>query len=182
MNTIMFGKHHSNLLRCFRKILIDHRPDHTINRISEHIQNVFCYSNSLSRDNNLSKKIFDQIDFIMLFNGPDELFFRIKKLNQSLLQHFPIIRRNGIYFTIERCRTSSRFATLFFLIHHLTLWQRITAYTFLAYVQLLPYHKLGTGTFKKLGRPYLLEDVQFPTAEHMEHCRSIVRQYVPKVL
>lgn len=98
----MFGKHHSNLFRCFRKTLINHRPDHTINRISKYIQNVFCSSNSLSRDNNLSKKIFDQIDFIMLFNRPDELFFRIKKLNQSLLQHFPIIPRNGICFTILR--------------------------------------------------------------------------------
>lgn len=52
----------------------------------------------------------------------------------------------------------------------------------LEYVQLLPYHKLGTETYKKLGRPYLLEDVQSPTAEHMEYCRSIVRQYVPQVL
>ena len=52
----------------------------------------------------------------------------------------------------------------------------------LEYVQLLPYHKLGTETYKKLGRPYLREDVQSPTAEHMEHCRSIVRQCVPKVL
>ena len=66
----MFGKHHSNLFRCFRKILINHRPDHTINRISEHIQNVFCSFNSLSRDNNLSKKIFNQIGiFVSIGNA-----------------------------------------------------------------------------------------------------------------
>ena len=52
----------------------------------------------------------------------------------------------------------------------------------LEYVQLLPYHKLGTETYKKLGRPYLLEDVQSPTKEEMDRCRDIVRQYVKKVI
>ena len=52
----------------------------------------------------------------------------------------------------------------------------------LEYVQLMPYHKLGTETYKKLGRPYLLEDVQSPTKEEMDRCRDIVRQYVKKVI
>ena len=52
----------------------------------------------------------------------------------------------------------------------------------LDYIQLLPYHRLGTETYKKLGRPYLLEGVQSPTAEHMEHCREIVRQYVKRTI
>ncbi len=52
----------------------------------------------------------------------------------------------------------------------------------LEYVQLLPYHKLGTETYKKLGRPYLLEDVQSPTKEEIDRCRDIVRQYVKKVI
>ena len=49
-------------------------------------------------------------------------------------------------------------------------------------VQLLPYHRLGAETYKKLGRPYLLEDVASPSPEHMEHCREIVREYVGKVI
>ncbi len=42
------------------------------------------------------------------------------------------------------------------------------------HIQLLPYHRLGTDTYRKLGRPYLLSDVKVPSAEHMEWCRSIV--------
>ena len=44
----------------------------------------------------------------------------------------------------------------------------------LDHVQLLPYHKLGTATYQKLGRPYPLSGVNPPTAEKMERCRGIV--------
>lgn len=50
------------------------------------------------------------------------------------------------------------------------------------HVQLLPYHRLGSDTYRKLGKPYLLEDTETPTAEHMEACRSVVKRYVDKVL
>ncbi|MGM9612650.1 MAG: glycyl-radical enzyme activating protein [Butyricicoccus sp.] len=52
----------------------------------------------------------------------------------------------------------------------------------LDHVQLLPYHRLGTATYQKLGRPYPLEGVCAPTAEAMERCREIVRQYVKKTI
>lgn len=52
----------------------------------------------------------------------------------------------------------------------------------LHHMQLLPYHRLGTETYKKLGRPYLLDEVRSPTAEEMEHCREVVRKYVKNVL
>lgn len=45
----------------------------------------------------------------------------------------------------------------------------------LDHIQLLPYHKLGTATYEKLGRPYLLKDTPTPTQEQMERCREIVR-------
>ena len=48
----------------------------------------------------------------------------------------------------------------------------------LAHVQLLPYHKLGTATYAKLGRDYLLGDVQAPSPEDMARHREIVGQYV----
>ena len=51
-----------------------------------------------------------------------------------------------------------------------------------AYVQLLPYHRLGTATYKKLGRPYFLEKISVPTEEEMERFRSIIRRYVPNVI
>ncbi|MDR3766204.1 MAG: glycyl-radical enzyme activating protein [Butyricicoccus sp.] len=52
----------------------------------------------------------------------------------------------------------------------------------LDHIQLLPYHRLGTETYKKLGRSYRLGDVASPTAEHMEYCRKIVRQFVPNTI
>lgn len=45
----------------------------------------------------------------------------------------------------------------------------------LDHVQLLPYHKLGTATYQKLGRDYLMRDMEPPTQEHMAACREIVR-------
>lgn len=53
---------------------------------------------------------------------------------------------------------------------------------YLHYMQLLPYHRLGTDTYKKLRRPYLLTDVLTPSSDHMLQCRKIVNQYVPLVL
>lgn len=49
------------------------------------------------------------------------------------------------------------------------------------HLQLLPYHRLGTDTYRKLGRAYKLETVEPPSAEHMERCRAIMREYVEKV-
>ena len=51
----------------------------------------------------------------------------------------------------------------------------------LQYVQLLPYHRLGTETYRKLGRTYQLPEVPTPSAEHMEKCRAIVRKWVADV-
>lgn len=50
------------------------------------------------------------------------------------------------------------------------------------HMQLLPYHRLGTATYKKLGRPYLLEEVKSPSAEHMARCRELVGKYVDHVI
>ena len=44
----------------------------------------------------------------------------------------------------------------------------------LDHIQLLPYHKLGTATYEKLGRPYELAGTPTPTQEHMARCREIV--------
>ena len=48
-------------------------------------------------------------------------------------------------------------------------------------MELLPYHKLGTATYEKLGRPYLLGHVPTPAPEQMEACRNVVRRYVKTV-
>lgn len=45
----------------------------------------------------------------------------------------------------------------------------------LRYIQLLPYHTLGTNTYQKLGRSYPLAGTVSPTEEHMEHCRQWMR-------
>lgn len=45
-------------------------------------------------------------------------------------------------------------------------------------VQLLPYHRLGMDTYRKMGLPYPLADIQAPDEAHMEACRGIIRSYV----
>ena len=54
--------------------------------------------------------------------------------------------------------------------------------TKLDHVQLLPYHKLGVDTYRKLGRTYQLPDTPVPTAEHMDACRAVIGEYFPKVI
>lgn len=50
--------------------------------------------------------------------------------------------------------------------------------TNLQYVQLLPYHRLGSDTYRRLGRPYPLKNLRSPSAEHMDWCRNIIGKYV----
>lgn len=57
-----------------------------------------------------------------------------------------------------------------------------TKLTRLDHIQLLPYHRLGVDTYRKLGRAYLLADTLVPTAEHMEACRAVIRKYYPHVI
>lgn len=45
-------------------------------------------------------------------------------------------------------------------------------------VQLLPYHRLGMDTYRKLGRDYPLAELQPPSNTHMEACREIIRSHV----
>lgn len=54
--------------------------------------------------------------------------------------------------------------------------------THLSHVQLLPYHRLGSDTYRKLGRTYELEGLRSPSAEHMEICREVIGRYVSKVI
>lgn len=49
-------------------------------------------------------------------------------------------------------------------------------------VQLLPYHRLGSDTYRKLGRTYELEGLLSPSAEHMQRCRAVIGRYVHKVI
>ena len=49
-------------------------------------------------------------------------------------------------------------------------------------LELLPYHRLGTDTYRKLGREYLLKDVEVPSPEHMEWCRSVVRRHYTNIV
>lgn len=51
----------------------------------------------------------------------------------------------------------------------------------LTHVQLLPYHRLGKDTYRKLNMQYELEELRSPSSEHMEWCRELVGQYVKVV-
>lgn len=50
-----------------------------------------------------------------------------------------------------------------------------------AYLQLLPYHRLGTDTYRKLGIPYQLAEVETPTENHMQWCRDITGQFIKTI-
>lgn len=49
------------------------------------------------------------------------------------------------------------------------------------HLQLLPYHRLGTDTYRKLGMVYELPEVESPSREHMEWCREITGKYIKTV-
>ncbi len=51
----------------------------------------------------------------------------------------------------------------------------------LDHLQLLPYHRLGAGTYAKLGRPYRLAGTPAPSPEHMEECLATLKTYLPNV-
>ncbi len=52
----------------------------------------------------------------------------------------------------------------------------------LHHVQLLPYHRLGTATYEKLGLNYPLKGVLPPSAEQMEYCRGVIGHFVERVI
>ncbi|WP_199884597.1 MULTISPECIES: radical SAM protein [unclassified Lactonifactor] len=49
-------------------------------------------------------------------------------------------------------------------------------------LQLLPYHRLGTDTYRKLGLTYQLPDVKTPSKEYMEWCMSITNKYIKTII
>ena len=44
-------------------------------------------------------------------------------------------------------------------------------------VNLLPYHKLGTGKYKTVGKKYLLKEVEVPGEGHLEHLKRLIENY-----
>lgn len=52
----------------------------------------------------------------------------------------------------------------------------------LDHVQLLPYHRLGVDTYRKLGRKYPLADLLTPAPDVMAACKDYVSKFVEKVI
>lgn len=50
------------------------------------------------------------------------------------------------------------------------------------HLQLLPYHRLGTDTYRKLGLEYLLPNVETPSQEHMTWCRDVTNRYIKTII
>ena len=46
-------------------------------------------------------------------------------------------------------------------------------------IELLPYHKLGVDTYRKMGKKYELEDIQSPNQEQMSSIASKLQEYQP---
>jgi|SRR5699024_5658050 len=51
----------------------------------------------------------------------------------------------------------------------------------LEHIEVLAYHRLGLGTYKEMGIPYKLGDIETPSPEYMEDIRSFFNQYVPTI-
>ncbi|MFX4261112.1 glycyl-radical enzyme activating protein [Pelotomaculum propionicicum] len=49
-------------------------------------------------------------------------------------------------------------------------------------VQILPYHRLGSAKYERLGKKYKLEELKPPGKEHMKHCKNIIESYGLKVI
>jgi len=49
----------------------------------------------------------------------------------------------------------------------------------LKYLQVLPYHRLGSGTYAKLGREYALRDLPTPSPAYMAQKCSLIKMYQP---
>ena len=50
------------------------------------------------------------------------------------------------------------------------------------HLQLLPYHRLGTDTYRKLGIPYQLAEIEVPDEDHMQWCVDIAGKYVKTII
>lgn len=50
------------------------------------------------------------------------------------------------------------------------------------HLELLPYHRLGTDTYRKLGLTYGLPDTETPSKEHLEWCRGVTDKYVRTII
>jgi pyruvate formate lyase activating enzyme len=44
-------------------------------------------------------------------------------------------------------------------------------------VNLLPYHKLGTGKYKIVGKRYLLKEIEVPGEDHLYHLKRLIESY-----
>ncbi len=50
------------------------------------------------------------------------------------------------------------------------------------HLQLLPYHKLGTDTYRKLGLTYPLPDIKVPDDTHMKWCAEKTGKYIKTII
>lgn len=50
------------------------------------------------------------------------------------------------------------------------------------HLELLPYHRLGTDSYRKLGLTYQLPEARTPSKEHMEWCKSITDKFVKTII
>jgi pyruvate formate lyase activating enzyme len=48
-------------------------------------------------------------------------------------------------------------------------------------IELLPYHRLGIDTYKKLGREYELKNIVLPTKEHINNLAEFISEIVPEI-
>ena len=50
------------------------------------------------------------------------------------------------------------------------------------HLQLLPYHKLGTDTYRKLGLKYPLPETEVPDDDHMQWCVETAGKYIKTII
>ena len=49
-------------------------------------------------------------------------------------------------------------------------------------IRILPYHRYGSGKYKKIGKKYALEELQLMDEQDVEQAKKILEKYIPRVI
>ncbi|MBP8983728.1 MAG: glycyl-radical enzyme activating protein [Coprothermobacter sp.] len=132
----------------------------------EHYKEVLEYVDLVLYD----LKHMDTLQSQRLIGAPNELILenakKMAKAGVAMQIRIPVIP--GYNDSEENIRATSRFCS--------------SLGSVIKLVQLLPYHRLGSSKYVRLGKKYDLEDLKPPSREHMNLCKEIIESYGLEVI
>lgn len=131
------------------------------------IEKILEYTNTAFVDmkitNSNMHKLYTGVDNHLILDNLKKVSGRFKNL--KLIIRRPLIP--GVNDSKEELESLGMFLSELNGIHHL---------------QLLPYHMLGTDTYRKLGIKYPLPDIEIPSDEHMNWCKQVCEKYIKTII